>query len=100
MAKTTAPPSHAPTPLRIFAEVAGRQDFRVDLAVDDQHRAGLGRVSRRRRIGEKAGRLGDPATPSPTQKTPFGFRWKLVGAAARVGLVQLPPVLDIEADRR
>ena len=41
-----------------------------------------------------------PATPSPIQNTPFGFRWKLLAPSRVSARCSALAVLDIEPDRR
>ena len=77
-----------------------RPDLRMHLAVDDQHRPGLRRVARGRRAGEIAAGLGHARDAIADPEHAIRLHVKIRRAAARVGLMQLAPVLDVKADGR
>ena len=88
MAKSIAPPLHAPTPLRIFSEAPLGLIFGMDLAVDDQHGAGLGREARLWRSSRESG--SSSVTPGDPVAEPEDAVWlqvKIGRAGAGVGLV-------------
>ena len=99
MAKTTAPASEIPTPLRIFCNDAARLDPGMDPAVDDQHRPRLGGKARRRRTGEIAARLRDACGAVADPEHAIRLQVEIGRATlAGVGAVQLLPFLDVEAN--
>ena len=100
MAKTTEPSSRTPTPLRIFSDVpSGRMrgwiwPSMTSIGPDWVAYRADGGLARKRPVSVT------PATPSPIQKTPFGFMWKLPPPFRVFALRNSAPVFDEEADGR
>ena len=100
IANTAVWASRTPTPLRILRETPWSEIFGVDAPVDDEHRSRLGGEFGPRPLPEIAAGLGhaDPARADP--ENPVRLHVEIAGAVRCARVLQLLPVLDVEADGR